>query len=93
MRKSLKFSEFYRASASARKIKLRGYCKELQVLFGMEWRQASGYALVRPINGLVGMTKDLNRPSQRVGAWPIWLLGGTEDSNWIKILIRIITQQ
>ena len=59
----------------------------------MEWRQALGYALVGPINGLVGMTKDLDRPSQRVGAWPNWLLGGMEDSDWIKILIRIITQQ
>lgn len=58
----------------------------------MEWRQALGYALVGPINGLVGMTKDLNRPSQRVGAWPNWLRGGMEDSDWIKTLIIVITQ-
>ena len=71
---------------------LRAYCKELQGLFGMEWRQASGYALFGPINGRIDMTKDFNKPSQTVGAWPIWLSGGMDDSDWITILSRIMTQ-
>ena len=59
----------------------------------MDWRQASGYAMLRPINGRVGMTQDFNKPSQTVGAWPNWLPGGMDDSDWITILSRIITKQ
>ena len=75
MKKPLKFVEFYSASARAQKTELRENCKELQCLFGMEWRQARGYVKCGPISVLVGMTKVFNKPSQGVGAWPNWLSG------------------
>ena len=39
------------------------------------------------------MTKDLNKPSQTVGAWPNWLFGGMDDFDWVTTLSRIITKQ